>query len=391
GKQLVFCDVGAGQLPVIKKHAPDSIIIDHHPPAAEHELMINPVSFGIPGATDASAATTAFFCFRHLNDKEIARLGIVGAVGDMQDHATGEFSGLNKVMLDEAVEKGWVFSSKDLRLFGRVSRNLIAFLQYSTEPFMPGLTGNGKNCALFLEKNGIALKNEADEWLSYYDLSVFDRRKLASVLINYAVENKVPDKAVKQMIGDVYLFLDAPAKSVLRDAMEFSTLLNACGRHDHAQTGLRVCLKEDGALQEAESLLLEHRRAISTGIMEEKKNASDLGAFLFFDGRGKVDATVVGSVAGAFFNSGLFDRSKPVIAFALDEEGFTKASARGCRELVDAGLDLGETMKKSAAEAGGEGGGHNVAAGAYFKGSKENDLIFLKKAKEVIEIQLQLR
>ncbi|MFH0835584.1 MAG: DHH family phosphoesterase, partial [Candidatus Micrarchaeota archaeon] len=47
GKQLVFCDVGAGQLPVIKKHAPDSIIIDHHPPAAEHELMINPVSFGI--------------------------------------------------------------------------------------------------------------------------------------------------------------------------------------------------------------------------------------------------------------------------------------------------------------------------------------------------------
>jgi single-stranded-DNA-specific exonuclease len=391
GKQLVFCDVGAGQLDVIKKHAPNAIIIDHHPPVAEHDLMVNPVSFGFSSATDASASTVAYYCFKHLDDRLLARLAIVGAVGDMQDHATGYFSSLNDLLAKEAMEKEWVFISKDLRMFGRVSRGLVSFLQYSTEPFLPGLTSNAKACALFLEENGIPLQNAEGKWQSYYDLSVFDRRKLASALINYAASKGLPQKTIKMLVGDVYLFLDEPEKSVLRDAIEFSTLLNACGRHEHADVGIKACLGDAEALKQADSLLIEHRRAISQGIAEAKKHTGDMGAFLFLDGRGKVSATVVGTVAGAFFNSGLFDRSKPVIAFALDEEGFTKVSGRGCRELVDAGLDLGEVMRKASAEVGGEGGGHNVAAGAFFPGSPESDLKFLKKAKEVIEIQLQLK
>lgn len=393
-KDLVFTDLGAGQIELVDALPnANKAIIDHHPPSKPSKVpMINCHDFGFDGASDACSASTCYFAFRHFGVSAV--LGIVGAVGDMQDK--NGFFALNKIMLNEAAEKSQVLRTKDLRLFGKVTRPLVQFLTYCTEPILPGLTGNEKACAVFLKNEGIethrfdAAGNHAKA-LCYYDLTVFERKTLASAIIRYAYENGVEERLIRDMIGDVYLFPQEPQGSELREAYEFSTLLNACGRHGFADVGINACLHQQADIEKARQLLSEHRRAIRAGITEAKERTVDAGPFYLLDGRGIIADTVIGVVAGAYFSSGSLKRTKPIIALSLDENGALKASGRGCRDLVEKGLDLGEVMKKSAETVGGFGGGHVVAAGASFTNTQENLKIFLKKAKEIVEVQLQMR
>jgi RecJ-like exonuclease len=392
--EIVFSDIGAGQVQLLNEHLKGKsvVVIDHHSSPekpAENVWMCNVHDFGFEGGTDASAASAAFFCFRHLELPRVLELGIVGAVGDMQDYAKTGFIELNKLMLEEGVEKNFVFVAKDLRVFGRVSRPLVWFLSYSTEPFLPGLSNNEKACALFLKKLGLPLKKNG-AWASYYDLTAAQRKQLITALVEYGREKEISEETLEEFVGDVYLFLKEPEKSELRDALEFSTLLNACGRHDEAKLGVSVCIEEEGALEKAKGVLTEHRKQIREGLYFASKQTMDLGAFYFFDGRGFVADTVIGTVAGSYFNSGALERNKPILAFSFDEEKNTKISGRGSRHLIEQGLDLGEVMRKAGEAAGGLGGGHNIAAGCTISTTREAEDAFLKKAKEVIQVQLQL-
>lgn len=393
---ILFVDLGAGQISVVEKLVYPFFkvaVIDHHIPQAESSVLhANCELHGHSGSTDACSASTAFYCFRDAewtdgfgqtrDNWDLAELAVVGCVGDMQD--AGGLVSLNKKFVDEAVDRGLIEKRKDLRMFGRVSRTLVNFLSYASEPVLPGLTGNDKACAAFLEDNGIPFK-DGDNWLHYNDLDGNDRRKFVGALVNHCLEKKLEEEVVFGMVGDVYLFPREPANTELSDAYEFSTLLNACGRHGSEKLGISVCLKELNAFEEARKVLTTHRAMISKGISFAKSHCNDYGAFYLVDGRGSIEETVVGTVIGGFFNSGVLHRSKPILGFSLDEKSNTKASGRGSKQLVEKGLDLNLVMRLAAENVGGLGGGHKVAAGATIPAGRESD--FLKKAKEIVEKQ----
>jgi len=385
-RELVFADLGSGQLDSIETLDADCVVIDHHPPGRANGVThFNPHGYGFDGATECSASAAAFHCFKHLEIVGTARLGITGAVGDMQD--LGGFRGLNKEMLDYAVEKGEAKTGRDLRLPGRASLPLAEFLANCAEPFLPGLTGDDKACALFLKNQGIPLKR-AERWLKYLDLDERDRQRLASSLITYCINNAVNSEAVKAMAGEIYRFPNFQGEEA--DAHEFAALLNACGRNNAAEKGVAACMGDAQALGEARGLLFDYRRSVREGIKCAIVKGFDAGPFYLVDCRGEVSDTIIGVVASAYLNSGLVKRNKPAIALSLDGSR-VKVSGRGTAWLVEKGLDLGEAFRKAAQAAGGRGGGHDVAAGAAFEATKENEAAFLKKAREVIEVQLEMR
>jgi len=386
-RELVFVDCGSGMLPAIEALAAECVIIDHHPPSgrALRTVQANPRDYGFDGGSEASAATTAFYCFKYLELPRVAELGIVGAVGDMQDlHG---FRGLNEEMASFAAEKGETERIEDLKMFGRSSRSLVEMLEYCTEPFLPDLTGDEKACALFLERNGFRVSRDGRR-TRYYGLPPKERRRFASTLTMYCIENAVNKGAIQQMAGQVFLFPNEAEGTELRDAHEFAELLNSCGRLGAPETGLRVCLGDAEALKEAQRLLKDYATQVRESINYAKENGFDAGPYYLVDGKGKISDTVVGVVASAYLTSGIVKRDKPVIALSASG-GEVKASGRGTAWLVKKGLDLGETFRKAAQAAGGVGGGHEVAAGATFGEAGEH--AFLKKAKEVIEIQLEMR
>jgi RecJ-like exonuclease len=75
----------------------------------------------------------------------------------------------------------------------------------------------------------------------------------------------------------------------------------------------------------------------------------------------------VGIVAGMALGADGVRRDRPIVAFAsvdAGENGEVKVSARGSHTLVRQGLDLSTVMREAARSVGGDGGGHDVAAGA---------------------------
>ena len=151
----------------------------------------------------------------------------------------------------------------------------------------------------------------------------------------------------------------------LRDAKEFATVLNSCGRYDDADTGLSICCGDTDALKTAERNRAEHRRHISSAIAYVKDNhlIRERKFLQYFDAGDSMRETVVGIVAGMLLNTPECNPNLPIIAFVDAEDG-VKVSSRANRALVDRGLNLSEIMKTASMIVGGAGGGHSVAAGA---------------------------
>ncbi|MCX8199970.1 MAG: DHH family phosphoesterase [Candidatus Micrarchaeota archaeon] len=373
-RDVILADFGGSVQEELSKMGKRRIvIIDHHLCEEGPILQVNPRLFGIDGSRELSGASTAYFTF---GLPELAPIGIVGAVGDVQ----APLYGWNKKMLEEGIAGGYVNAYKDICMFGRVSRPLVPFLLYSTEPFLPGLTGNESNVLDFYEKIGIAVKDAEGKWRSYMGLSEDEKMRLRSALVSYLYE-KGHKRDAGSIIGEVYELLTYPPRTEMRDASEFSTLLNACGRHNEPDIGVAVMLKMEGAYQRAQALLELHRKQLRDGIEYAQKSVVDMGPFYFVDGRGMIDDGIIGIVAGMLYS--IIPPEKPVLAIALDAEGKIKLSSRGTRALIAKGLNLGKSLEKSC-NGIGVGGGHDIAAGATIEADKLN--VFLERfGKEIGE------
>lgn len=340
------------------------VIIDHHQGVDGKFPQANPHLFGFDGGSELSSSGTAYMVFR--ND-ELVDLAVVGAVGDMQF----PLKSLNRDILGEGIGKGIVRCDIDLSIFGRISRPLVWFLSYCTEPFLPGLTGNEKNCYRFLKEAGIELKQDG-MWRKYYELELEERVRLVSALAAYLYSKGVGN-ASRELVGEVYMLARQKEGSELSDAKEYSTLLNACGRHNKPEVGIRVCLGREGALEEARAMLNEHRKQLREGIVHAISNYEDFGKFYFLDGRKHIEDGVIGVIVGMLYG-GTLAGDKPIVGIALDEEGKIKISARATKDLVAEGVNLGEALGK-ACQGIGVGGGHNIAAGATIESSKLDEFL----------------
>lgn len=386
---VLFTDMGSGQFSLLKESKIRNFyIIDHHPPESEYEKQINPHFYGYDGGLDISGSGLAYFVAKSLGHSKMVHLAIVGAVGDMQD-SDGKLHSLNRIILQDGINQGSIKLKYDLRIFGRQSRPLSQMLSYSSEPVIPGLTGDENACANFIQNLGINLKREDGLLKNYVDLSYEERQKLTTSLYIRLLDSRIPEYIVQGMIGEVYTLLNEEKRTELRDAKEFATLLNACGRQEQPETGLRVCLGDrEEEWKKAKNLLQKHRRMLREGIDYLKANPPiELGNLYYFYAKDVIDENIIGVIAGMAYGARIISPDKPILAFADDRDDTTKVkvSARANWNLVRKGIHLGKTLRENSRILGGEGGGHDIAAGARIP--KENFDEFLKKVNETFILQ----
>jgi single-stranded DNA-specific DHH superfamily exonuclease len=72
----------------------------------------------------------------------------------------------------------------------------------------------------------------------------------------------------------------------------------------------------------------------------------------------------------------LFDQEKPTLCLASGD-GKVKVSSRGTDYLIARGLDLAVALREAAGALGGNGGGHNIAAGATIPRGQEEKFLAL--------------
>jgi len=401
-----FTDLGSGQLEDLK--GIDCVITDHHEPQGQaglpsledrgnilnycnsQVLELNPHRYGIDGAKELSGSGTTYLVAREMNNdnKDLSKLAVIGAIGDLQASENNKLIGKNRDILKEGIETGVVVNKKDTTLYGIESRPLPKLLEYASDPVLPGLTGEEPACTNFLVEKDIPLKN-GDDWRKWYDLSKEEKRRILSGLAKKMLRRGYPVEYAESLVGEVYEFPDEERGSMLHEAKEFSTLLNSCGRYEKGEIGLKICLGDrEQNLEKARSLLQGHRKVLVDCLkLVESSGVEERDYLQFFHGEDEIPDTVVGTVAGMVLSSGDVDRKLPIFAFAdSDEREGVKVSSRGTKRLVKRGLDLSSVMTKCSKEVGGEGGGHDIAAGALIPHGKEEE--FLDKVEDMIESQL---
>lgn len=388
-KTIIFTDMGSGQISSIEKKIKDFFILDHHVPEKENERELNPTFYGYDGGLEISGSGVAYMVARALNFRNMAHIAVVGAVGDMQD-SKGKLESLNRFIAMDAVKEGTLKIEKDIRLFGRQSRPIAQMLAYASDPLIPGICGDEIAAFNFLQNLGIKLKREDGLWRHYIDLSKEEKEKIISEIYIYLLDCDVPEYIIQGIFGEVYTLLKEKERTELRDAKEFATLLNACGRQNSSETGVQICLGDRNKyLKKARGLLEKHRKALRQGIEYMKeKGVFEMSNLYYFDASGVIDENIIGVISGMGYGAKIFPPYKPIISFADDKDNkdMIKVSARANWSLVKEGIHLGNAIRNASKSVGGEGGGHNIAAGAKIPKDKRDE--FLKKLNETFKEQV---
>jgi RecJ-like exonuclease len=395
---VLFTDFGSGQLDVITDHEQagdfQPVIADHHQPAdATTEFHLNPLLEGIDGASELSGAGASYVLARALAEtgegpdaRDLAALAVVGAVGDMQA-VDGELVGANRHIVEEGANAGVLEEATDLTLYGTQTRPLPKLLEYGNDVRIPGISNDEQGAVSFLQDLDVEVQH-GDSWRRWVDLTHEEKQTVTSALLQRALDRGVPAPKAQRLVGTTYRLLDETEGSELRDASEFSTLLNATARYERADVGLAVCLGDrDGALDRARRLLENHRRNLSAGIETISEQGVERADHVqWFDAGSEIRETIVGIVAGMALGVDGVDSDRPIIAFADKNDEETKVSARGTGRLVGRGLDLSAVMTNAARAVGGDGGGHDIAAGATVPAGTEE--AFVTAADELVGEQL---
>jgi RecJ-like exonuclease len=379
---VIFTDLGSGQIEHINKYGLHAVIADHHRPQGDMELHLNPHLFGANGSFEISGSGAAFILAGQLGgNMDLADLAIVGCIGDMQYRKYGKLVSLNREILNGNPEV--ITSKTDISLFGKQTRPVYKMLQYSSDPYLPGLTGNEDACIEFLKKIGFRCA-EDERWRRWIDLSEEERIKVTSSLLQYSVQNGLSSYSVNRLVGECYILLREKEGTEMRDASEYATLLNATGRYMKAEIGMAVCMGDRGeAYEDSKKLLGEHRKNLVDGLnFVKEKGVTQLSHLQYFDAGSSIPETIVGIVAGMSHASG--NRRLPIVAFADKDDGY-KVSARGTQELVNRGLNLSEAISQVCQEIGGAGGGHDIAAGATVPFGKKEE--FIERLNAIIATQ----
>lgn len=402
-----FTDLGSGS--ISKLGALHAVVTDHHAPdpaaraamtngqallsdyASPHH--VNPHLHGRSGANELSGAGTTLLVSIAVDEENamLSHLAILGSIGDLQDQKTCRLEGLNRDILALATGLGLVEAKEDIRYFGRETRPVFKMLEYSSDPFIPRITGREQEAISFLLGLGVELKN-GDGWRTWSMLSDDERTTVIDALRDVLVGGPRGEERARRLTGEAYTITAEKPGSPVRDVKEYATLLNACGRHGRAEVGLKICAGDRGdALLEGYSLLRDHRSALSQALeLAKSKGITRMEHIQYFDAGDEIEETIVGTIAGMLLGSSGADRSAPMIAFAdtmeTGPEQLKKVSGRGTQELVAMGMDLSSAMRKIGERVGGAGGGHNIAAGATIPSSKMDE--FLRLLDELVGSQL---
>lgn len=386
---VIFTDLGSGSLDLIDDLGPLCVIADHHQPAGRSDtaLHLNPHLFGFNGATDLSGSGATYLIAMALGENaDLADLAVVGAVGDLQHVREGRLRGVNRLILDEAEKHAVVAAEKDLQAFGRQTRPIHKLLEYASNPYIPGITGNSDQILGFLTSLNIELK-EGGKWKKWIDLSSIERRTIISALIQRCLAQGMPPEIIQNLVGEVYTLLKEERGTALRDASEYATLLNATARYGFEKIGVAVCMGDrEGSYRKANELLLVHRENLARGLNYVKQSGvTTLSNLQYFHAGDNILETIVGIVAGMCKNLDGVNRHLTIVGLANSEEG-VKVSARGTQTLVQRRLNLARAMSEAANSVGGVGGGHDIAAGATIPEGTETE--FLKHLNQLVGLQL---
>jgi len=373
----IFIDLGAGQQNLLEERGmPEDkvVIIDHHvaQDVKTPYPQINAITYGYE---KLSAAGVGYFVAREMDEcnRDLAKLAVVGNVGDMMARENCALIGPAREIVDDGVQFGNIeVVDHNLNFYGISTRPIHTCLSFCDDPYIPGISNDATAARVFLERIGIAMRNSSGKMRVFEELSEEERQTLINALAEQLIAH---GRSTERLLAETYLFTDEELRSPLRNAAEYATMLNACGRWTKPAIGSSVCQGDRGQAYRDAEHMLRHHRTIIREMMEYilDTGVTELSHLQYLHVGDKFPDTVVGIGAGMALSKLNWKKPIMILCYLADEPDLVKASMRTNDTMVRQGVDLQAALAESAAKLGGAGGGHKIAAGAYIPRNSEDD------------------
>jgi RecJ-like exonuclease len=376
----LFADLGAGQQNLMEARGlreKDVIIVDHHvsQPCNRYYTQVNCLPYG---HTRMSAAGVCYFIAQQVDRENIdlAKLAVIGNVGDMMAREKcGLVGPAREKIVEDGVRHGSVeVRKRDLNCYGTATRPVYLSLAYNDDPFVRGISNNPEGAKQFLRRLGIQQQVNGGRWLVWEELDLEDKRKIISGLASQLIAN---GENVDRLLAETYGFPHEIPRTPLRNAQEYATVLNACGRWAKPVIGSAILRGDRGtAYREAEYMLNNHR-AIIRNLLQfiVDTGVTEIENLQYLHVGDRYPDTIVGIGAGMALSK--LNSNKPILIMCTvpEDPNLTKVSMRTTERVVEKGIDLQQAISDASAEYGGGGGGHKIAAGAYVPKSAEQEFV----------------
>src|SRR5208337_1677838 len=341
----VFADLGAGQQNLLEERGlseREVVIVDHHvsQPCGRQYTQVNCLPYGY---SRMSAAGVSYLIAKELDPANIdlAKLAVIGNVGDMMAREKcGLVGPAREIIVEDGVRHRSVeVRKKDLNCYGTATRPLYLSLAYNDDPFVKGISNNPEGARQFLRKLGIVQQTPDGRWYVWEELGDDDRRTITSALAEQLIAN---GEIVDRLLAETYRFPDEIPLTPLRNAQEYATLLNACGRWTKPAVGSAILKGDRGqAYREAEHMLGNHR-AIIRNLLQYiiETGVTELENVQYLSVGGKFPDTIVGIGAGMALSK--LNSKKPILIMCEvpEDRNLTKVSMRTTERVIEKGIEL---------------------------------------------------
>ncbi len=384
----IITDLGAGFAKEFENRFKDNwVVIDHHQLPEEefdNENVFNVWKYNMDGAKEACAGTLSYLIAEHIDSKnrDLSAIAIVSAIADRQDQGDKRsLIGLNSDIANTAKSLGLLNIDLDLMLIGRDTRPIHEALAYTSFPYIEGLTWNPSACLSLLTNAGLRLKDNG-RWRVLSNLDNNEKRVIIEAIARFIALTPNASNIIDDLIGYVYELTREDSRSMLRDAREFSTLLNACARIKQGGVGISICLGDrNSMLKEGEKILKEYRNRLRdyiTILNNERWRLKDDNNTVFVNGENLIAEDMLGAVSSLLSSSSSM-KDRIIIVWTRTLENTYKFSSRkGVSNTSN--VNLGIIMRNCSSNVNGSGGGHAPAAGARIPSDKLQEFLDCLKA-----------
>ncbi len=368
-KVIIFVDLGSGSIEKLMELKNPIFVIDHHEIKINGILknnfyIINPHIF--EENHDLCSSELAYLFSKQISDenKDLAHLAILGMVGDTMEKE------INKIR-NRIIKEAEVRIKKGLLIYPS-TRPLDKALEYSSRPFIPGITGEKNNVLDLLKEAGI--EKVGKTYKALIDLSNEEMKNLVTALML-----RLPEKETSKHIGNLFLI---KFFNKIEDARELSAMINACSRMDKPEIALLVCLGNNYARKSAEKIYVKYRQHLISGLKYVETNKKIEGReYVIINAKDKIKYTIIGTIASILSFSSVYKDGTIIITMAQNED-YIKVSARISGKNKKSDRNLKELLDYITQSLGrGESGGHKYAAGCTIKIEDEQRFIELIKKK----------
>ncbi|MBS3072400.1 DHH family phosphoesterase [Candidatus Pacearchaeota archaeon] len=348
GHVILFVDLASNSFNYLKEIKNKVFILDHHEinsEIPENVSIINPHLFN---EEEISGAGLAYLFAKELNEEntDLAYLAIIGMVGDQMGKSLGKI--YTQILKDSNIEL-----KKGITLYP-ATRPLNKILEYSSDIFIPEVTGSSEGSVRFLREMGIGTVN--GKYKSIIELNEEETSKLITAISVHRTDNGLTE----DLIGNIFL---VNFFSRLEDARQISAMINSCSRLGESATAISFCLQKRNSKEKVDSIYAKYRQNIVKALNAlpilkkiEREN------YVIINAEDKIKDTMIGTIASIISNSKEYPEGKAIIAMAYNEDKI-KVSAR---MVGKSGRNIRELLNSVIEIVGGEVGGHHAAAGCNF-------------------------